>query len=86
MSQLVAEAIVDAGYGTAYYDEEAGDCIHECYASIVEVVLNEEYWGKFVNCLDADLNHKFELGFCFDGFRIKVFEDESYPKEEMYGY
>lgn len=52
----------------------------------MEVVLNEEYWGKFSDYLDADLNHKFELGFCFDRFRIKVFEDESYTKEEMYGY
>jgi hypothetical protein len=85
MSKLVAEAWVDAGYGTAYYDEEAGDCVHECYASVAKVILNEEYWDKFDTYMDTDLNLRFELGFCFDRFLIKVYDDESYTKEEING-
>ena len=86
MPKLVAEAWVDAGYGTADFDEEEGDCVHECYASMAKVILNEEYWAKYDSCMDLYLNTHFGLGFCFDRFHIKVYDDGSYTKEEIYGY
>jgi uncharacterized protein YneR len=83
MPELIAEAWVDAGYSISYYDEETNECVSECYASVAKVIQNKEYWYKFDEYMDTNLNAQFELGFCFDRFHIKVYNDGSYAKEEI---
>lgn len=74
---VIAEAIVEAGYGTESYSEEDG-CIHECYASIVEVISGD--WSEYEDVMSHALNNDFDLGFNFDKYRVRVMSDGSRTK------
>lgn len=74
-SKVIAECIATSGYGTCCFDEETCECQYECYASVDEVISNKEYWSSYEDCMSGPLNADFNLGFNFDRFRLKVFED-----------
>lgn len=82
-SEVIAECIADAGYGTSYYDEETSECTHESYASVTEVISNPEYWKQYEEMLSAPLNHDFNLGFNFDRFRLRVYRDGRREAEQI---
>lgn len=69
---VIAKCEVEAGYGTSYYDEKNNECYHECYASIIKVLLNENYWTKYDSSMSETLNHDFSLGHNFDRFILTV--------------
>jgi len=82
-SEVIAECIVDAGYGTSIYVEETNECFWESYASIHEVISNPEYWKQYDENLSDALNHDFALGFNFDRFRLRVYRDGRREAEKI---
>lgn len=83
---IIAECIAQAGYGTSSYDPETHECEHECYASIVEVISNKEYWDQYENMLSEPLNNDFGLGFNFSYYKLIVYSDGSREAEEQIDY
>jgi hypothetical protein len=82
-SEVIAECIADAGYGTDSYDPETSECTHSSYASIHEVISNPEYWKQYEEMLSEPLNRDFALGFNFDRFRLRVYRDGRREAEKI---
>jgi hypothetical protein len=70
----IAICIAEAGYGTGWYDRETDECFYEKYASVEEVILNEEYWNQY-EYLSSSLSYDFDLGFCFDMYKLIVYDN-----------
>lgn len=79
---VIAECIVRVGYGTSHYDSETGDCTHDNYASIEEVISGN--WSHYDTSMSEALAHDFNLPFNFERYRLTVTADgtRSYKKEK----
>ena len=84
-SPVIAECIVEAGYGTESYDPDSGECYHQSYASMVEVVSNPAYWKQYEEAMSTPLNHDFGLGFNFLTYRLRVYADGTREAEKVEG-
>jgi len=80
---ILAICIAEAGYGTSSYDPETYECFHECYAGVIEVILNKEYWDQYDGCMSTKLNHDFGLGFSFNKYEITVYKDGAHSVREI---
>jgi hypothetical protein len=81
-AKIVAEAILDVGNFMYGPEDDYAEC---GYATVREVVLNDEYWAKYTD-KDPQLFTDFSL--FHDSYRclILVFEDGSYAEEKINGY
>lgn len=81
--KLIAECVATAGYGTDTYTEEDG-CSYECYASVARVISNAAYWAQYESCMSDSLNHDFGLGFNFNTYRLRVYDDGTRQAEKLH--
>jgi hypothetical protein len=82
--QIVAEAIVEAGYGTDWYDPKENERHHSCYASFIKIISGD--WSEYDtdNCaMDQSLNTDFNIGFTFGTYLIRKYSDGTRRSEKV---
>jgi hypothetical protein len=73
--QIVAEAIVQTGYGTDWYDPDTNECHHSAYASIEKVISGD--WKEYDESLSSALFNDFNLVADFGVYLIRKYADGS---------
>lgn len=81
---IIAQCIVDTGYGTDGYDRETNEITsYFYYAGIKTVEVNPEYWAQYNSVMSEALSNDFDLPHGFDDYRLRVWSDGTKEYERM---